>query len=540
MKYLLSLLSKVLVSQINYKDFLCVIIFFSFPLAFFATDFETKFQLIYYGIVMGAIILYALFTQFFRENEKVSMLGRNLISLACVNTVVLSFIHFTGNAASNFFFMIYLLLFSMTPFYGFAIVIIEDIIVLLVTTLGSIYNYGSLYIFFKSADTLQKVNIFSILLLLPLLVAISTYIKNLKSRSSTLNLSKELLSLEEVEDEMLLSEISQGIIMLDSELKIVKMSKWIETNLEINPLVWIDRKFSELSLYDYVTNLKLSETDYFYQNLTSDHPRKINWRVLYKDEYGKLKKLTVKQVPLVIEDRKIGFLLSIKYPQTALEQTLSSFNRLLNFRISSSLSMIRNLIASFKGDVSSSSLVTKQLDLLALILRDMNIRDEMVNGEYEITVEQVNVLDLLSATLSRLQKEGRVSLWNVNPIYKNTPLIESTDAKSLERIFVYSIRAALLLAKERELTISVEEESNTLSPEIVITANAKEEFLKPLNLEEPFFGGRLILLSRFSGTGLELSNAKLIAAYLDFDFSAEISNNKIIIRIIFQKHSHEK
>ena len=99
----------------------------------------------------------------------------------------------------------------------------------------------------------------------------------------------------------------------------VKVSKWVENNLEATTRILLGKKITELELHDAVTNQRLLLSDYFYKNLRSKEPQILNWRVLYKNQYGKFKRFVVKQRPLFVRNKVVGFLLTLKYPPKTLQ-----------------------------------------------------------------------------------------------------------------------------------------------------------------------------------------------------------------------------
>ena len=81
--------------------------------------------------------------------------------------------------------------------------------------------------------------------------------------------------------------------------------------------------------------------------------------------------------------------------------------------------------------------------------------------------------------------------------------------------------------------MTLDEDESLKRPRVVLSVDLKDDFSKAIKLLDPFFAGDPTIISKYKGTGLELSNANLIAKFLDFDFDAAISNNKLVIKIIF-------
>jgi hypothetical protein len=89
------------------------------------------------------------------------------------------------------------------------------------------------------------------------------------------------------------------------------------------------------------------------------------------------------------------------------------------------------------------------------------------------------------------------------------------------------------LSKDHKISLVLDEEEITQKPRLQFTVTIREGFPQDTEITAPFFGGKLLALSHYAGTGLELSNTELIIRLLGFDFSAEIYNNKLIMNIIF-------
>jgi len=522
--------------HLNIKDIFSLIIFFLIPFSFFATNFVSYFKLYYYAILAVFIAIYTLVGQFFFESTRLGNLGKKLLSLTVINTLVIPFIHFTGNISSPYFFIIYFLIFSVAIFSSFQTILFECIVIFASIFVAEIYSFQIFnFTTIKNIDPIPLARLVSIILAVPLGYAISSYIYNLQKKQELFELSKQLLAIRDIEDEALLEELDQGIIIIDSDLKIVKISKWIENNFSLAAKLLLGKHFNELDFYDPVSDKKMSKEDYFYKNLQDKNPKELNWRVLYKNQYGKFKKFIIKQTPLIVDAVPIGFLLSVKFPPKNISDLVSSFNQVLNFRLSSNLAMIQNIInvsEPIKSDPSCKT-VSSHIENMIYILNDASIKSQIADGNYEISISKFDLKKLVQKVTSELQTDKKTAIWNISPYFKNKPFQLSTDLNLLEKLLSYSLRAAHFLSDNSEVNLTFDEDENLMKPRIVITSKLRIKFSDNKSLIDPFFGGNLEILSHYKGSGLELSNANLIANYLGFDFNAQISNNKLVIKIIF-------
>lgn len=523
-------------SLFNKKDFLGLIIFLIIPLGFFVSNFITEYRILYYGILLLFVIIYALIGQFFYEEERFSNFGKRLVALTIINTLVISFVNFTGNTASPYFFVVYLLLFSVAIIFPVSIFALEGIVVFFSVFIAAVYDFGSLSLLFSSISSLEKAALLSIPAAFPLVLGISVFVQNLTVKQQLLSVTRNLLAVQDIEGEALLSEINQGIIILDPSLKIVKISKWIERNLNTTARVILGKEISDLAFYDAVTNKGISKNHSFYKNLVDAEPKKLNWRVLYKNQYDKFVKLVIKQKPLIVNERVIGFLLVVRHPPKSLRHVVTSFNQLFNLRLSSSIAIMKNLIEQSKSPQEDPQCkkIEDQLEFITKLLNDASIKNDISEGNLELVVTGIDVQSILKNVITKMNSENyQVSVWNISPLYKNRPIMVETDPTWCERFFDYAIRGALYLGQTPQATISVDEDTVQKRPVFIITTDVQTELTERIDLLEPFFAGKLMILSKYRGTGLEISNANLLAKFLGFDFSAEISNNKLVIKIIF-------
>lgn len=518
------------------KDIFGLAIFLLIPFTFFATDFIGKYRIVYYAVLVIFVAVYTIVGQFFFEGARLGSQGKRLLALTVINTLVTSFVVFTDNLSSLFFFVLYYLLFSVAIFTPIWIFVLECLVIFASVAIVELYSAGSISLMIQGLSTSELINLISIPIALPLMVAISSFVKGLEIKRRLLSLSRDLLAIEDIEDEALLAEIDQGIIILDPDLVIVKISRWVEINFGTTSQVLLGRKITDLDLYDAVTNKKLLPSDRFYKNLESPSPQTLKWRILYKNVYGKFNKFVVKQTPLIVADQVIGTMLSIQHPPKTLGDIITSFNQLLSFRLASSIAMIKNLMVTSSKITSDPSYpnIKRHLDITTQLLNDVSIKNEIADGNYEITLTKFDLDIMLKNVIHRLQSLGKVTVWNISPVYKNKPLMLKSDAPLCERLFEYSFKGALYLAKNKKLNLSVDEDEIQKRPTIALTSEVVVGFPQEADLLEPFFAGKLMILAKYKGSGLELSNANLIAGFLGFDYSAQVRNNKLILKIIFK------
>lgn len=519
------------------KDIFAMIFYLSIPLLFIITNFISQYKIFSYILIIFLIIVYSLFLQFFMDKNRKNSLSRNLYVLTIINIIVTSFLIPNGGLSSNFSFLTYLIIFLTVIFYSKFITILEISLLMLIFFFDTLYNVGLRELFVVESNKPYLYNFLGFIISFPLFVTAANYIDVLKEKSKSLLISKDLLKLQDVEDETLFSEINKGIIILDRNLRIIKLSRWIAVNLEITPELYIGKDFSQLKFHDYITNRKLNRDDYFFNNLEDNDPKKIKWRVVFKNQYGKFQKLIVKQIPLKMNEFVSGFMIIINYPQRSLDKVLSSFEQILAFRLNSSLGMVKNLLEN-KGVKDEK--IDRHLQSLSSMLKDMKRRNEILKGEYEISVEKFDILNILSNISEEMKEIANIRIWEVDPYLKNRGLSIKSDLKTFKRIIFYVLEATVLLSKNKAISMSINLDSSGSHPRLILTTKAKEGLPKNAQLGEEFFGGKLVLLSKYKGSGMELSNAKLLANYLNFDFNAKISNNKVIVEIIFKQSSHEE
>ena len=346
--------------------------------------------------------------------------------------------------------------------------------------------------------------------------------------------------MQDLEDEALLEEVEQGIIMLDRNLTIVKVSKWIEKNFKTISRVLLGKRIQELEFYDTVSNRGLLPDDYFYKNLENEAPQKLNWRLLYKNQYGKYEKFLIKQIPLKVQARVIGFLLSVRFPPKSLQEMIGSYNQLACFRLSSQVAKLKNLCIT-SDEVKKSPqyyFIQKSLSQITQLLNDNSIKTDLTEGNREITLTTFDLQIMLKNVIDSLRSSGNISLWTISPLLKNKPIILKSDANLSEMLITYALKATLYFAKGTDVNINSDEDEISKRVSLIITADCSSfPDIEHVELLEPFFQGKLIILSKYEGSGLEISNANLIAKFLNFDFNAQINNAKLAIKITFNHYS---
>lgn len=522
-------------TQLYHQDILSMIIFIIIPLFFFLLDFNEKYRILLLVLLVIIISIYTLVRQFFVRVEKTTSPRGKFIAFAVANTVILSFILSTGNIHSPYFFIIYFLIFSVSILTSVRVFFIEFLIIFISITVNEIYEFPSFTLMLRSFTTPEILRILSIPIAVPLGIAISAYLRNLEKKQQLLDVSKELLTIQDIEGEALLAEIDQGIIVIDSSLKIIKVSKWIEKNLEITPRLLLRKNITEVNFYDAVTNKLLSPNDYLYRNLTSSAPQILNWRVLYKNQYGKYKKFLIKEIPLKVGNKIIGFLMIISYPPKTLQDVLKSFNQLLNFRLSSCVATTKNLL-SLSNNIKKDPIypaIEKQLRFITQLLNDTAIKNAIADGRQEINITRLDLQKLIKQTVKDIAPIRNILVWNVSPIYQNRPITIESDRELLKKLISYALKGSLYITKDKSINLTIDEDERVKRPKVLITAALKEELPKDIDLTEPFFSGRIVMLAKCAGSGLEVSNANLIARFLGFDFSAKIGHNKLTVKITF-------
>jgi len=523
-------------STLNIKDIFFLILFILIPFVFFATNFASNYKVIYYAILSLFAVIYTLIGQFFFESERTGTIGKKLFSIMVINSLILPFIQFTGNLDSPYFFIIYFLIFAISIFASLSTLVLECIVIFASLFVSQLYDFSIFDItLLKTLTTLEIVRLLSIPISLPLAMTITSYIDNLQKKKELLKMSKQLLEISDIEDETLLEGLNQGVIILDSDLKIIKLSKWVESNFNLASKLLLGKYFNEIAFYDPVSYKKLLSSDFFYKNLKATDSQELTWRALYKNQYDKFIKFIIKQSPLQINNQNIGFLLSIKLPPKNITEYMGSFNRFLSFRLSSNIAMVRNYlhtIPQIQNHIYYASL-KNNVNAIIEVLNDVSIRNEITEGNYEITISNFDIKDIVNQVLKRTEIQDKVSVWNISPYYKNVSYKINSDIDLLEHIINYSIKGAYFLSNKQKVNLTFDEDENIQKPRIQIVSDFSFSIDNDSLLIEPFFHGELNILSKYQGTGLEISNADLIAKYLGFDFNLRISNNKLLINIIF-------
>ncbi len=517
---------------------LSLMIFLLIPLTLFVFNVHQTYNLYYYIFLTISILIYAALGigHTSTQSSKKSTKGKLLIGISFVNLIILSLIQLTGNLQTPYFFLLYFLLFIYSFFATPTLIVLEIIVVFLSLFSIKFHAYDSFHNMRVGLTFLERVRMISLVISTPIIISLSRLIQNLKQKKKFFEISQDLLEVQDIEDETLLSEIDQGVIVVDQELTIVKVSKWIEDNFGITADLFLNKNFKELTFYDAVSNKKIKETDYFYKNLKSRAPQTLNWRVLYKNQYGKYKKFVIKQNPLIVKGKLVGFLLSFKYPPKSLTDIISSFNRLLNFKISSNIGMIKNLLSTDKKIQTSENykLLKKHIKEITKLLNDASIKNNITEGHQEITITKFDLNTKLKNEISQIQNLGASNIWNISPIYKNKEVLVKSDSKLCSKLLEYTLKGCLYLTKNQKIQISIDESQTQKAPTLTITANdIKAEVSEKSDLIEPFFGGKLVILSKYKGTGLELSNANLIANFLGFDYEAQVEGKSVTAKIIF-------
>ncbi len=521
--------------NLSIKDIFGIGFFVIIPFSFFFSNFIAEYKVLYYAVLALFIAILTLVLQFFFEKSSFGYIGRKLIILSIINTIILSLIYFSGSLESPYFFILYFLIFFTAIFASDEILIAEVMVLFMCVFVGEFVNYGSISQMLSSLNFRAAVSLMSLPVSLPLTIAMASFIENLKTKEDLLLLSKDILAIKEIEDEALLEEISQGIIVIDKSLKIIKISKWIEINFNLSAKFFLGRPISEIEFYDPVLNVKLKSTDYFFVNLKSSTPQKLKWRILYKNQYGKFKKFIVGQIPMKLNGEVIGFIISVKFPPKNISDLLSSYSRVFSFKLSSSIAMVKNLLSISKQckiDPVYPNII-KNLELVINLLNDAAIKDDIVDGDREIQITEFNLKKIIELVIGTFNPVRKISLWNVSPLYQTQGVKIKSDKNLCQELIRYSLKGALYFSTDETISVSLDEDENVKRPSLLVSVSLKEQMPEMVRIIEPFFAGEIDILSKYRGTGLEISNANLIANFLGFDFDARISNNKLIIKIIF-------
>jgi len=516
--------------NINIKDLFGFIIYLIVPLSFFFSNFISNYRIYYYAILAFFIAAYTLIGQFFFEDKKITNIGKKLISLTVINTLLISFVNLSGNISSPYYFILYFLLIFVGIFTSKEIVIFEAIIISFSIIITEIYKYSSLVLFFQSLETESFINLLSIPSSIPLVVIISAYISNLREKKDLLLLSKDLLTLKDIEDETLLQEVNQGIIIININLEIVKISKWIENNFNLASKFLLGKKLTELNFYDPVSNQKLVKTSQFYKNLQSSSPQKLIWKIYYKNQYDKFKNFLIKQTPLIYNNKLTGFIITVKQPPKSHYAQSSSFNKLLNNRISLNIQNINKLISN--NDPKSKNLINR-INTITLVLKDTEIRNKILSGNHQIVLSNTDLKSITKSVIEQLSTLGEVDIWDISPIYQNKTIDLETDILLCKKLLNSAIKGSFYLSTTSKISLTFDEDENFKKPSLKITTDVKTDPSINNDLIKPFFSSNENILSNYKGSGLEFSNANIISNYLGFDFNIKISNNKLVVKIIF-------
>jgi hypothetical protein len=520
---------------LSIKDIFGLLLYLAIPISFFVLDLPERYRIIYFAVLAIFIALYTLVGQFFFEDRKLSSLGKKLLALTIINTLVLSFVNYTGGINSPLFFIIYFLTFLTAIFVSGEILIFETMIIFVSILVPEVREYNSFTSYFQALSTQEIFYLLSIPLTLPLAFGVAVFMKSLQKKQDLLLLSKEMLAIRDIEDEALLEEVNQGVIVLNKKLEIIKISSWVEKNFSLTARLLLGKSVAELEFFDPVSNKKLLANDYFYKNLTSSKPQKVNWRVLYKNQYGKFIKFVIKQNPLVAGESVIGFLLSVKTPPSSVKSVVGSFNKILSFRMSSSISLLKNLFTispQIKKDPVYPT-IEKHFEFLVRLLEDTTIKDDIADGNYEINMTTFDLKVLAQKVIEKIDPIRKIAVWNISPMYRTSSVSVKTDQLLTDKLLTYSIKGALYFSKDASVSLSLDEDENLKRPRVLITVPLKEELPEVIKVVEPFFAGQIETLAKYTGTGLELSNANLIAKFLGFDFNAGIGDNRLVIKVVF-------
>lgn len=521
--------------KLSSKHIFWLLLFFVVPLIFFVSNFIGEYRSYYYSVLALFVGAYAIVGHFFFKRTRLGDLEKKLIALIVINTVIISLVNFTGNAASHYFFILYFLMFAVAIFASAEVFVLECVIILTSVVVLEVHKVGSFGQLFGSLSPSELANLISIPVTLPLMMIIAAFVRNLQEKQELFLLSKEMLALEDVEDQILLEEIDQGLIVLDTGLTIVKVSKWIEKNLGMVSELLVYRNLNELEFYDPLTNLKLARKDHFYKNLTEQNPQKLNFRVLYQDKEGKFKKYVVKQNPLHVDKKLIGFLLTVRLAPKTVSEAIMSFDEILRFRLSSSIALIRNITEvsdEIKGD-SSYPTLKKHIDLIIQILNDNALKSDIASGNYTLQRSTVDLKKLLSDLTRSIDPSQKDFVLKLSDLCKIRPIYLNTDARLCEKLVNYILSGANYFARGGKVDMELSSDEKMEEVILKVTVGLKEEFLKVLKVVEPFFAGQVVVLSKYIGTGLEFSNADLIAKFLGFDFDAGIDDSRLVVKVEF-------
>lgn len=509
------------------------ILFCIVPAIFFILNFESFNKYLYYGVIFILIVISTLFMQFFYEEKSIFSKDKTLILLITINTIVLSFVSFTGGTNGILFFLIYLLLFLTTIFIDKEILLLEMCIVLI----SLIFQEKSKEGFMFSIKNKSFQSIVSVISLMPFLYAVSVLLSNFRAKIQMLSFAKNLLLLQEIEDKALMQEINEGIMILDKELKIIKVSEWVVKQLGISTDRLLGQSIKKIELYDAVTNQKFDEDDLFIQNFYAEKPQKLKWRVLFKNEYSKFIKFFIKVKPIFFNNEKVGFLITFELPPQNIFELVNSSEGIFNFRLSSILVSIRNAITLSKNEIKTDNFVKieNRLRMFSNLLNDNIFRNNITDGFITVSVKEINVVEKLFAFQKELGKISKINIWTVFPLYKNQGILMKTDESLFDKMLLYILKGCIFFSVDNKVNISIDQDSVTQKPSILFSIDSEvTEGLTGEDILKPFFGGKILAISKYKGTGLEFSNAFLVSKILNVEITVSIIGKRIMVKMIIK------
>lgn len=531
------------------ESFVASVMLLLSPCIILFVDFYFDYRYFIFALLSLLIIFYFLVEIFFRISEKVPVSIRRVVRLSIVNVIFLSIIAYTGNLSSSFFFVLYfLVIYVALSEYSF-LAIQETFLLLVYLFVFEVVQEGSLDHLFRNEGHRALVNALSLLLYSPLSIALANYFSTLRQKEVSLEQARNLLLEEELGEETLLEELNQGVIVTDSRLNIIKVSKWIERELGVSTRVLLEKGFQEaFQFYDPIRIFPIQKTDFFYRNLYSKSPQELKWQVVFKDRYGKSKTLTIIQKPIYYEHRKfVGFIIFINIPSKIDELSgyVGTFNQVLNFKLSSSLAIIKSSLTMIKErtKIEQSDLFdryfkasTSSIRNMVELLEDSNLSTRIKEQNLELKITGVDINKLLDSIVQDYSYSNSIARFIVSSPYKQTDKISILAdpillTKGLERLF----RGAVILSQGRKMDVLLLQDLVTKKPTLeVIFEGGVVEVVKDLGkLEVPFYDGDMGLLTKYEGSGLEISNASQLLKHMGFDFRIRYEVPNLIFKVVF-------
>lgn len=515
------------------------LIFFLSPLLIIVIRFFFEYRFLIFVLLGGLILLFFLTNLFFQYSRNIPKKIKKSIRISIINIIFLSLISFSGNLNSSFFFIIYFLLIYVALGEFSDVAVWESFLLVIYMIIFQIQE-SSINEVIRESGTKGIINIFSVLLYSPLTMAIASYFDVFRKKELSLEKARDLLLEEEIGDEALMEELNQGLVVTDTELNIIKVSKWVENELGVSASLLLNKNFEDVfDFYDPIKNFPIQKSDYFFKNLHQKFPKKLKWRIMSKNSYGKEKIITLIQKPIYYHQNLTGWIMLFSIPSKEEELVgyVDTFNQVLSYKISSSLSEVKNAISTLKNkarykesDERYFDTSLENINSTIRLLEDSNLSTKIKNGTLEIKSTGINLVKMVVRVAN---KSDYIEWVTINRKYQDLNIL--ADEYLLTKAIDSLIKGCLIIATDHRLHILLDQDLFTKKPkfEIRLIGGVLEVASNLRKLEVPFYDGDMSLLTKYQSTGLEISNASELFKYMGYKFSIQYKAPDMIFSVVF-------